>query len=1230
MDPFPLDGATQGLPEHSVAADPTLDPLGPAHSQPGRHAPGTMVGPYKLLEQIGGGGMGVVYMAEQLRPVRRKVALKIIKPGMDSSQVIARFEAERQALTMMDHPNIAKVLDAGTTDIGRPYFVMELVKGVPITDYCDQATLTTRQRLELFIEVCRAVQHAHQKGVIHRDLKPSNVLVTLHDDKPVPKVIDFGIAKAAGQQLTERTLFTNYAQMLGTPLYMSPEQAQISGLDVDTRSDVYSLGVLLYELLTGTTPFDQRRLREAAYDEMRRIIREEDPPNPSTRLSTMGDKLATVSAQRHTEPKKLGQLVRGELDWIVMKALEKDRTRRYETANGLARDVERHLSDEAVHACPPSAGYRFRKFARRNKRPLVGATLLAIVLVLGSVISTWQALRARRAEAMSQLRFEAEKDARARAVTEAAKANTVSDLLQEMLSSANPDEAKGVDYTVRQLLDDSALRLSDQLKGQPEVEAAVRAAIGNAYRRLGLTDKADPHLQRALSLRRTTASAAADKEAADLLLAQSLLDYGWNCDEAGRAAEAEPHLREALAIYKANGGAGAKVIETLATLQLCVDQQRRWADAEAVANEALALGQERFPEGHAELANVLHRLGGLKQAQGDLVAAEPLIRKAVDMHRRWHGKDHPETGWSLSVLGDLVSRQGKHDEAEACYREALAIFSKQYDETHAFVLRLVERLDGALLAKGDEAGLATLRADRAVRLSKAVERGTDTLKARIQLARFLRDTGHLDEAIVSFSEAVKLASTPDVKHRLADELAQLARLLRDKQKPQQSEQAFREAIALREPLAKSASASLRLAQSSDYNDMAFVLVPATRLTEAEHAVRCGLALKQALVLEFPENSEYRLHLAHSYLGLGYIVAAAGRTPDGVEATGKAADILNALAGQGAALEQSVFLGHTFWQLADAWLKLNHLEDARDANEKAMQAFTALASKFPTNLFYRQEQGFTHRKLADVAQRGGRIDGAEGHLRSALSLYRGLVAAVPAHAFYQQEATYTAEALADAHAQLGQPSKAAEDLVWALETSKLADQSDTLSRLALLRLATQDEGAYRQTCSTLMTQSLPKNPDGNAAFQLAWTCCLLPDAGVDTAQVVRIAERAVARNAKDPDYLIALGAALYRAGRLHEAAKTLADAEAAYSREQATPTPGIYVTTTVTYSHLFLAMTHHRLGQHEQATKWLKQAVEFMDSVPPATRPSVDRTWTRRLTLQVLRNQAEALTTPATD
>jgi serine/threonine protein kinase len=375
------------LPEAPAAPGPTEDssPPGGGDSVPGPIAAaevsGMRIGPYKLLEQIGEGGMGTVWMAQQTAPVKRPVALKLIKAGMDSKQVLARFEAERQALALMDHPNIAKVLDAGTTSAGRPYFVMDLVKGVPITRYCDEHHLTPRQRLELFLPVCQAVQHAHQKGIIHRDLKPSNVLVALYDGRPVPKVIDFGVAKAAGQPLTDKTLVTGFGAIVGTLEYMSPEQAQINQLDIDTRSDIYALGVLLYELLTGTTPLEPKRVKTAGLLEALRIIREEETPRPSTRLSA-AEGLPTIAANRGTEPKKLAALFRGELDWIVMKALEKDRNRRYETANGLAMDVQRYLADEPVLACPPSAGYRLRKFVRRNKRGLAVAALVLFFLVL--------------------------------------------------------------------------------------------------------------------------------------------------------------------------------------------------------------------------------------------------------------------------------------------------------------------------------------------------------------------------------------------------------------------------------------------------------------------------------------------------------------------------------------------------------------------------------------------------------------------------------------------------------------------------------------------------------------------------------------------------------------------------------------------------------------------------------------------------------------------------------
>jgi serine/threonine protein kinase len=366
---------------------PANEPATTCYRGPAEDVGSIISGRYKLLEQIGEGGMGAVWVAEQTQPVRRKVALKLIKAGMDSKTVLSRFEAERQALALMDHPNIAKVLDGGTTENGRPFFVMEYVKGVPFTRYCDDTRLSIAERMVLFVPVCHAVQHAHQKGIIHRDLKPSNILICLYDGKPVPKVIDFGLAKAMHQPLTEHTLHTAHGAMLGTPLYMSPEQAEFNNLDVDTRTDIYALGVILYELLTGTTPLEKQRFQKAAWHEILRLIKEEEPPRPSARLSGSGS-LPSVAAQRQLEPVKLAKLVRGELDWIVMKCLEKDRSRRYDTANGLARDVERYLADEVVEARPPSAGYRLRKLVRRNKgRVLAGGVLAAMLfLVIGLIL----------------------------------------------------------------------------------------------------------------------------------------------------------------------------------------------------------------------------------------------------------------------------------------------------------------------------------------------------------------------------------------------------------------------------------------------------------------------------------------------------------------------------------------------------------------------------------------------------------------------------------------------------------------------------------------------------------------------------------------------------------------------------------------------------------------------------------------------------------------------------
>ncbi|MEO6709496.1 MAG: serine/threonine-protein kinase, partial [Planctomycetota bacterium] len=516
-----------------------------------------MIGRYALVRQIGEGGFGTVWMAEQQEPVQRTLALKIIKLGMDTRSVVMRFEAERQALAMMDHPNIAKVYDGGATETGRPYFVMELVQGVPITQYCDDAKLSTRDRLVLFQKVCRAVQHAHQKGVIHRDLKPTNVLVGMHDGVPVPKVIDFGIAKATSGRLTEGSLFTEYGQMIGTPEYMAPEQAEASGLDVDTRADVYSLGAVLYELVTGTKAFDLGDLIEKGYAAIMRQIREVDPPRPSTRISTMDERITAIAERRRLVPHEFGRILRGDLDWIVMKALEKDRERRYDTAEALAQDIQRYLSDEAVLATPPSAGYRLRKFARRNRVLVAAGSIVGLALVVGAIASTLSLLRARDAEKLARfaeaqartaetqareaehtatLRFEEAASARKIADAErsaaetsaeaariaAAKAERVSEFTRALFSGVTPDVARGADTKLMRLvLDRSAQRIDTEFAADPLVAAAMHYTVGSAYCSITAFEEAERHLKLALAIQELEL----DADAPELLTTRDALAF---------------------------------------------------------------------------------------------------------------------------------------------------------------------------------------------------------------------------------------------------------------------------------------------------------------------------------------------------------------------------------------------------------------------------------------------------------------------------------------------------------------------------------------------------------------------------------------------------------------------------------------------------------------------------------------------------------------------------------
>jgi non-specific serine/threonine protein kinase/serine/threonine-protein kinase len=707
----------QGLLKALDAAGPFLNRPGkPAGEQTTDHVgetPGTIIaGRYKLLEELGAGGMGAVWVAEQVQPVRRKVAIKLIKPGMDTRQVLSRFEAERQALALMDHPNIAKVLDGGRTEQGRPFFVMEYVKGVPITRYADDARLTVRERLELFIPVCQAVQHAHQKGVIHRDLKPSNILICLYDGKPVPKVIDFGLAKALHQPLTEHTLYTAHGMMLGTPLYMSPEQAEFNNLDVDTRTDVYSLGVLLYELLTGTTPLEKQHFKESAWQEIIRLIKEVDPPRPSNRLSGSGS-LPSVAAQRRAEPLKLSKLVRGELDWIVMKALEKDRSRRYETANGLARDIERYLHDEAVEACPPSAAYRLRKLARKYRTPLRAAAVCVMLLIAGVAASTWQAIRATRAEAAAlaerdekeqarqaearereqteiarnrAVRAEAEaKGERDKAIAErqradeqAAIALAVNDFLQkDLLGQADVGnqpgggQARDPDVKVRTLLDRAAQTIKGKFEDQPLTEAAVRFTLGGTFRGLGEFTKARQQLEQSIKLRATHLGV----DHLDTLASKAELGLVYvfmaDNDESAKNS-AEPLLQEVLNAYLAKLGSAHRDTQSVKLVMAWLRRRQNKRDeAEALLHEVLQ-AQSNFKPDDPLVLDTKRSLAALHMDRGDYDRAERIIQEMIGTAAASLGNDHPMVIVGKTDLAYLYGpHQRKYAQAEAIYREML-------------------------------------------------------------------------------------------------------------------------------------------------------------------------------------------------------------------------------------------------------------------------------------------------------------------------------------------------------------------------------------------------------------------------------------------------------------------------------------------------------------------------------------------------------------------------------
>jgi serine/threonine protein kinase/Flp pilus assembly protein TadD len=818
------------------AAGSFLEPPVPSNvvtveGQPVGEGPGTTIGPYKLLQQIGEGGMGTVWMAQQTEPVKRLVAVKLIRAGMDSQQVIARFEAERQALALMDHTNIARVVEAGTTGAGRPYFVMDLVKGVPITRYCDEHHLTPRQRLELFTPVCQAVQHAHQKGIIHRDLKPSNVLVALYDGKPVPKVIDFGVAKAAGQQLTDKTLVTGFGNILGTLEYMSPEQAEINQLDIDTRSDIYSLGVLLYELLTGSPPFTTKDLEKAGMLEMLRVIREREPSKPSTKLST-AEGLPTLAANRGTEPTKLTKLLRGELDWIVMKALEKDRSRRYETANGFAMDVQRYLADEPVLACPPSAGYRLRKFVRRNKRELATAAMLGVMLLAVVGVLGW-AIRDRAAR---------EQDAaRKREIRRALLGERVTMALEEARTRYQEGRWKeALDAAKR------AEALAATGESDEETHRCAREVLGDMQMLANLEN---------VRARSTQNVAGFDLKEEDSSNARAFREYGIDIDALDRD-EAATRIRARSIRYEL-----AVLLDSWSHVRRRLAQQdskqfgKDWRELLEIARAAdpdpwrdrfrkAVLNDDR--KALVELATsapisslpvqTVDRLSDALMGMGVIEEAAAFLKKGQRLHPQdyWINGNlglcllrlrpqqlddavcyftaavalRPEAAQSHSNLGNALRAQGKLDEAIACFRNAIELNSTSAwaHRELGFALLGQNKLDEAIAAyrkaveinpkdgiSRNALGLALERnnklAEAIVAFRKAIELNPRAAGYRINLGLALQRDNQPDEAIAAFRKAIELDP------KFAQGYINLGHALRE-QKKQEAIAAYRKGIEL--------------------------------------------------------------------------------------------------------------------------------------------------------------------------------------------------------------------------------------------------------------------------------------------------------------------------------------------------------------------------------------------------------------------------------------------------
>jgi serine/threonine protein kinase/tetratricopeptide (TPR) repeat protein len=877
---FLLDGpAVEGL---SVG---DLDPTGAFEAGP--EASHT-VGPYRLQRKLGEGGMGEVWLADQETPIRRRVALKVIKRGLESKEVIARFEAERQALALMDHPNIATVFDAGTTRGGRPYFAMEYVDGIPITSYCHTRSLTTRERLQLFVQVCRGIQHAHQKAVIHRDLKPSNVLVAEREGIPSPKIIDFGVAKALLQPLTEATLLTGLGQFIGTPAYMSPEQAEMSPEGVDTRTDVYSLGVILYELLAGVTPLDPVELRRSGFDEIRRKIREEEPRRPSTQV------LHDRGARPWPEATALIQRLRGDLDWIVMKSLEKDRDRRYGTAAELAADIERHLHDLPVLARPPSRGYRTVKFIRRHK---VGVTTAATVFALLVAFAVSTALQARRIAEQRDVARQAE-----------ARATAINDfLVNDMLAAASPEEAEGRELTVAQVLDAASQRIEKSFVGRPTIEVPLRVTLGRIYVSLGRFDEAEHHYVAAESLARREIGPRDPRTLA------AVRGLGFLNSARGRFDRAELLYREALeGQEQVLGPRHPETLETLNQLGIMLTRARRYEDGAAIGRKALELCREVFgDEDRRTVESLLYYAIALVMTRSP--DADRFIREAGDRCRAVLGPRDPLNTEALNGLAIHLNREGRIDEAEAVLRDCARLSADVYGEGSPQTLTVRANLARLIREKGERPWEAEPLYRGLLAEWRKLSADEGAISTANQLGELLVTLGRADEAHALLTETLREGEQQfGLEHtQVANTLADLGWAERVQGRFPEAEGHYRRALEIRRKLlGEEHEYTLRVAAQ-----LGWVMAEQGRHVEGERlaraAVESGEKALPANHLQIPTLLEY----------LGRILLASGRAGEGETYVRRALEIRKAGRAPVAAIAESEIL------LAECLLREGNLAEA---------------------------------------------------------------------------------------------------------------------------------------------------------------------------------------------------------------------------------------------------------------------------------------------------------------